>query len=441
MPERFEETRTRSGSLEGGAIVLMRSTDRHTIIVGGGVIGVCCAYFLAKRGARATVLERDQIGKAASYGNAGSITPDHPPINKPGRVRQALKSLFDPLSPLYVAPKFDPALARWLWLFSQACTERNLETSMRSLAPLGQASRRLFDELVETEKLECYFRRDGYYEVYLTESGLESARRESAMISRFGFHPEVISGDALREDEPAMNDGVVGGVFHPEAATINPYQFVLEMAQRAEGYGVEFQTGKEVVALRTIDSQVRSVQMQSGEVLECDSVVLAGGAYSVPLLRKLGVSFPLQPAKGYHRDCTPEEGEPALLSHACVLGENMVFCTPMDGFVRFAGTLEFSGVNHEIRRPRLEQLTKASSRYLRTMGRATIRSEWCGLRPCLPDGLPAIGPLSRYAGLFVATGHAMMGLTLGPVTGKLMSECVLDASPSLDIAAFRPERF
>ena len=113
----------------------------------------------------------------------------------------------------------------------------------------------------------------------------------------------------------------------------------------------------------------------------------------------------------------------------------------MDGFVRFAGTLEFSGVNHEIRRPRLEQLTNASSRYLTTMDDPTVRSEWCGLRPCLPDGMPAVGPLSPYSGLFIATGHAMMGLTLGPVTGKLIAECVLDGLASMDITALSPSRF
>jgi D-amino-acid dehydrogenase len=113
----------------------------------------------------------------------------------------------------------------------------------------------------------------------------------------------------------------------------------------------------------------------------------------------------------------------------------------MDGFVRLAGTIEFSGLNQEIRRPRLEQLTNSSSRYLRTIGDAAVRSEWCGLRPCLPDGLPAVGPLSPYTGLFIATGHAMMGLTLGPVTGSLIAECVLDGSPSIDITALCPGRF
>jgi D-amino-acid dehydrogenase len=124
-----------------------------------------------------------------------------------------------------------------------------------------------------------------------------------------------------------------------------------------------------------------------------------------------------------------------------VLGESLVFCTPMDGFVRFAGTLEFSGVNHTMRRPRLEQLTRAAHRYLNTMQDAIVQSEWCGLRPCLPDGLSAVGPLSPYEGLFIATGHAMMGLTLAPVTGKLIAECVLDGAPSMDITGLSPGRF
>lgn len=418
-----------------------RSLDRPTIIVGGGVIGVCCAYYLAKRGARVTVLERDEIGKAASYGNAGCIAPGHAPINKPGRVRQALKSLFDPLSPLYVAPRPDPALVKWLWAFSRTCTDRHLQVSMRALAALGHATRRLFDDLVQTEKLECCFRAEGYHEVYLTDSALASGKQEAAVMSSFGFHPQVLTGPALRECEPALNEQVVGGVFHPEAATVNPYAFVLEMAKRAEGYGVRFRAGSEVAALRVKDGKLRGVQTQSGEILEAESIVLAGGAYIRPLVRRLGIRLPLQPAKGYHRDCEAPERRPSLLGRACVLAENMVFCTPMDGFVRFAGTLEFSGVNHEIRRPRLEQLTNASRRYLRTMHNPIIRSEWCGLRPCLPDGLPAVGPVPAYPGLLVATGHAMAGLTLAPVTGKLISECIVDGSPGIEITALRPDRF
>jgi D-amino-acid dehydrogenase len=415
--------------------------ERPILIVGGGVIGVCCAYFLAKRGARVIVLERDDIGKAASFGNAGCIAPGHPPINKPGRVRQALKSLSEPLSPLYVALRPDPALAKWLWAFGRTCTDSHVQFAMCTLAPLGCVSRSLFDELVQGERLDCGFRSDGYYEIYLTPSGLESATHEAALMWHYGFHPELISGAALREHEPAINNDVIGGVFHSKAATINPYRFVLEMARRADAYGVEFCTDANVVSIRTSGRKVCGIQLQDGEFVEGTSVVLAAGAYTAQLTRSLGVSLPLQAAKGYHRDCDSGQGKSPVLGHACVLGESLVFCTPMDGFVRFAGTLEFSGVNDRIRRSRLEQLTRAAGRYLNTMQDAIVQSEWCGLRPCLPDGLPAVGPLPPYEGLFIATGHAMMGLTLGPVTGKLIAECVLDGAPSRDITALSPGRF
>lgn len=411
------------------------------IVVGGGVIGICCAYFLARRGARVTVLERDEIGKGASYGNAGSIAPGHLPINKPGRVRQALKSLFDPLSPLYVAPRLDPALAHWLWMFSRTCTEAHLESAMRAMAPLGHASRAIFDELAEQEKIDCCFQRNGYYEIYLTPHGLASGEKEAALIGRHGFHPEIISGDALREREPAVNNQVLGGVFYPEAATLNPYRFVTEMANRAERHGAILRTRTEIADVLTGDGRVRGIRTRAGEVVEAGGVVLAMGAYNAALIQKLGLPFPLQAGKGYHRDSSTTRGGAPQLRQACVLGENSVFCTPMDGFVRFAGTLEFSGVNHEIRRPRLEQLTNASMRYLNGIDDSNFRSEWCGLRPCMSDGLPVVGPVPGHRGLFIATGHGMLGLTLGPITGRLIAESILDSAPSMDIAALRPDRF
>jgi len=416
-------------------------SEPRIVVVGGGVIGVCCAYFLARRGARVTVLERDQIGKGASYGNAGSIAPGHLPINKPGRIKQALKSLFDPLSPLYVAPRVDPALAKWLWMFSRKCTEAHLESAMRVMAPLGHTSRKIFDELVEQEKIDCCFQRNGYYEIYLTARGLASGEKEAALIGRHGFHPEPIPGDALREREPAVNSQVLGGVFYPEAATLNPYRFVMEMANRADRHGAVLRTRTEIADVLTRDGRVRGIRTREGEVVEAGTVILAMGAYNVSLIQKLGLSFPLQAGKGYHRDSATVRGGAPRMTQACVLGENSVFCTPMDGFVRFAGTLEFSGVNHEIRRPRLEQLTKASMRYLDGVDDANFRSEWCGLRPCMSDGLPVLGPVPGHHGLHIATGHGMLGLTLGPITGRLIAESILDGASSMDIAALRPDRF
>ncbi len=417
------------------------SAAPRVVIAGGGVIGVCCAYYLARRGARVVVLERGELARGASYGNAGSISPGHPPINKPGRVKQALKSLFDPLSPLYVAPRLDPELFAWFWKFARRCTREHLEYSMGVLAPLGHATRRLFDELVAEEKLDCDYRRNGYFEVYATEAGLAAGRHEAELVRRYGFHPEALTGEELRERDPSFSRRILGAIYYPEAASVNPYRFVLEMAERARRLGVEFRSGVEVAAVAVEGGRARGLALADSGAVEADAVVLATGAYTVPLVRKLGLRLPLQPAKGYHRDRRPTPGKTPDLRYPCILGEKSVFCTPMDGFVRFAGTLEFSGVNDRILRPRLEQLTNAAKQYFEAMGEDESLSEWCGLRPCLPDGLPAIGPVRRFPGLYVATGHAMLGLTLSPVTGKLIAECILDGAPSLEISGLDPERF
>jgi D-amino-acid dehydrogenase len=418
----------------------MAKPEAKIIVVGGGVIGVCCAYFLAKRGARVTLVERDEIGKGASFGNAGVVAPGHGPMNRPGRVKQALKWMFDPQAPLYIPLRPDAELASWLWTFRRFCTASHYESGIEFLAPLGHDTLALFEQVVEEEELDCAFRRDGYYEAYRTEAGARGARHEVELIRRHGYHPESLSGDEMREREPALREGTVGGVYLAEAATCDPFRFVNELSQSFHRNGGTIRTGAEVSEVVAEGDRVTGVRLQEGEVVEGDAVVLATGAYSTHLGRKFGIRLPIQGAKGYHRDRLMGEGTPDLRV-TCMLGERFVFCTPMEGFVRFAGTLEFSGLNHDIRRPRLEHLTQAAERYLEGMAEGDADSEWCGLRPCSPDGLPMVGPVPGVYGLFLATGHAMLGLTLGPVTGKLISEMVLDGAPSRDLTPLRVDRF
>jgi D-amino-acid dehydrogenase len=415
--------------------------ERRVVVVGGGVIGTCCAYFLAKRGAKVTLLERDEIGQGASFGNAGCIAPGHGPINKPGRLRQALESVFDDTSPLYIAPRFDPSLIKWLWAFARNCSALHQQHSMQALAPLGHVSVELFDRLVVDEAIDCAYRREGYYDVFLTDSRFMATQEEANLAREHGYRPELLDGADMREREPALKKGIVGAVFYPEAASIDPHRFVTGLADRTERAGAEMRTRTEVAEVTVRGRSVSGVRLGDGEVVEADAVVLATGAYSPELYRRLGLDMPLQPAKGYHRDRKPKPGETPALRSTCMLGERSVFCTPMDGFVRFAGTLEFSGVNHDVRRSRLEQLTRSASQYFEGVGEAESLSEWCGLRPCIADGLPTVGPVPGYTGAFIATGHAMLGLTLGPVTGKLVSDYVMEGEPSLDIASLSPNRF
>jgi D-amino-acid dehydrogenase len=312
---------------------------------------------------------------------------------------------------------------------------------MAALAPLGLATPELFDGLVETAGIDCDYRKDGYLEVFRTEAGLASGRAEAELIARHGFAPRELDGGEIREREPVFGPDVLGGWLHPEGSTVNPRRFVVGLAEACRSRGVELRTGADVSAVRVEAGRARGVVLRDGERIDAGAVLVATGAYSGGLLGALERGLPVQPAKGYHQDRDPDRAGTPRLMMACLLGEGSVFCTPMDGFVRFAGTLEFSGLDHEIRRDRLEQLTRVASRYMEGFGPAEPLDEWVGLRPVTPDGLPAIGAVPGLDGLYVATGHGMLGLTLGPVTGKLLAESILDGRASLPLEPFDPGRF
>lgn len=415
--------------------------ERRVVVVGGGVIGICCAYYLARRGAQVTLLERDQVGRGASFGNSGAIAPGHPPLNKPERIRQGLKLFLDPLSPLHIPPRWDPGLARWLVKFRANCTEAQVSRVMDTMAPLGHDTLELFDELVSTEALDCGYTRTGYYEVCRSGRALDSVRRDAELMRGHGYGPVEVRAGELREREPVMKDGMEGAVFYPEAARCNPLRFVTELADRVEARGGAVHAGANVTGVLRTGSRVSGLQTEGGEIFEADAVVLATGAYSLGLVERLGLRLPVQAGKGYHRDLAVGPGGAPELGIQCVLSETSVYCTPMDGHVRFAGTMEFSGVNHDMRRPRLEQLTRAADLYLEGVEEEAVLSEWCGLRPVTPDGFPIVGPVPGVDGLFIATGHSMLGLTLGPVTGEIVADYVLEGGPRRNVAAMLPDRF
>lgn len=411
----------------------------RVVVVGGGVIGLSCAYYLARGGADVLVLERDRIGAGASSGNAGTVSAGHPPLNRPGRVGAALRQMADPTSPLYVKPRWDPALWRWLLGFARHCTASHVEHAMRVMAPLGRDALSLFETLVAEERIECGYRRDGYFDVCRTEKGLTAARTEAEIIQRYGYHPELVDGDELRRREPHFAPDLLGGVYYPEAAILEPARFLAGLAEAARRRGVEVREGVQVMSVETLGGQVTGVTTAEG-VVPADAVVLATGPFSKELARRVGVRLPVQPGKGYHRDVEVGPNGAPPLRVACVLHESSVFCTPMDTVVRFAGTMEFSGMNHVMRPARLRQLTSAARKAFPDLGTARPVSEWVGLRPMSVDGLPIVGPLGGVDGLTVATGHGMLGLTLGPVTGEIIARVVMEGDDPR-AGGLSPQRF
>lgn len=404
-------------------------SDLRVVVVGGGVIGVSCAYFLSRAGADVTLLERGPIAGEASFGNAGTVSAGHPPLNRPGRVREGLSRIFDPGSPLHVPPRWDPALWRWLANFARNCTHEAVTRSMEVMAPMGHRTLALFEQIVTEEEIACGYRPDGYYDVCATQAGFDAACREADLIRPHGYAPEVLGPEELRRREPALTPGVLGGVFYPEAATVDPLAFTRGLADAAVRRGTRVREGVEVAEVRVRGSRAVGVSLADGAFEPADAVVLATGPFSLHLAGRVGVRLPIQPGKGYHRDIPVGAGGAPALEIACVLHESSVFCTPLEGRVRLAGTMEFSGCNDALRPERLEQLSRSAQLAFPAFGGAAPISEWAGLRPVSADGLPFVGPLPEMPGAWIATGHGMLGLTLGPVTGELVARGVVDGEP------------
>ncbi|TFG65607.1 MAG: FAD-dependent oxidoreductase [Gemmatimonadales bacterium] len=425
-------------------ISVQRTTSQDSapiVIVGGGVIGVCCAYALARRGAPVLVLERDEIGRGASFGNAGTVSPGHPPINGPGRWRELVRSMVDPLSPLYIPPRLTPGLARWLWAFARHCSPGHLEHCRRVSEPFARLSLSLHDDIAAEAPDNLGYTSDGYVEIYRTRTGKAVAAHEAEYARHQGFAPKSLEAGQLRDSDPALTDSILGGYHHEEGRTMDPFRFVEHVADLARQRGAQFRTGVTVTEVITRQKRAVGVKIGSGEDIDAGVVILATGAYSPNLYRKLGRPLPVQAAKGYHLDLDDSAGRTPAISRPYLLVERAVFCTPLPGRLRLAGTLEFSGVNHDIRRPRLEQLTRSAGQYLHGVAAAPVSSEWCGLRPCMPDGLPAVGPLPGWPGVFAATGHAMLGMTFGPATGEALAELILTGRSELPLTGLDPARF
>ena len=414
------------------------STSR-VVVVGGGLVGLCSAWQLARRGVEVVVLERTRLGAGASRGNAGIVAAGHPPLNRPGKVRQALSGIFDARSPFYVPPRRDLGVWRWLAEFARHCTRRHERHCMETLAPLGLDTLACFDHIVDEEGIACDYRRGNYLEVCVGGKAMAKARDDAALMRGHGYHPEVVDGGQARELERALGPRVAGGVLFPETRILDPYLFLLGLAGAARRRGVSIREGTAVRRLTVAGGTVRGVETADGGC-DADAVVLATGPFSLALAERVGIRLPIQPGKGYHREVAVGPGGAPNMRVACTNRETGIICTPLDGRVRFVGTMEFAGYDLKLNPVRLEQLTLKPRSWLPTLGDAPPVSEWCGLRPMSPDGLPFIGPIGDVAGLSVAVGHGNLGLTLSAVTGEMVANHVTGAGDPR-LAPFSPARF
>ncbi|MAC20542.1 MAG: hypothetical protein CMJ23_12875 [Phycisphaerae bacterium] len=414
--------------------------DKPVIVVGGGIIGLSSAWWLHRRGIPCRVLDQSPIEDGASLGNAGLIVYGHPPLTRPGVSVQGLKWMLDPDSPLYVRPRLDGDLARWLWTFHRHCNRSHFERCMTVLAHLGHETARGFDLMLEETSIDCDWRPSGWLDVCLEKSSLDEATREIDHLTPFGYTADRLDGDALREADPSFSDEVAGAVRFNESATMDPLAFMRGLRRDLIARGVEILEGDDagIESLRLDGERIAGVRLSRGDLIDADRVVLAAGTWTPPLAATIGLDVPMEPARGYHRELENLSRAPRM---GGVLRETFIAFTPMFDRLRLAGTLEITGHGRPWTRSRLENLTRAASAYLRDLEDATVTNEWAGYRPCTPDGMPMIGEVPWAKGLVVATGHAMMGMTLGPITGRLVGEILCDGSPSIETPLLDPVRF
>ena len=378
------------------------------VIVGGGAIGVCCALELARRGATVTLLERGpELASGCSAGNAGLICPSHSaPIANPVSVRNGLRWMWKRDSPFYLRPR--PAVLPWLARFMLAA--RHWEEGARTLRALSVESLELHAEL--GRRLGTSFDRSGTLNVYATAAGLED---EAAGAGRSGLRYEVLDADETRALEPALIGPVAGGVRYPDEGRVDPKLFVEAVGRAAVDAGVEIRT----------ETDVRSL-----DELNAATVVVAAGVWSRQL-----VDLPLEGGKGYHIDFERSDDDPRIPAW---VQETWTLATPLPDRLRLSGTLELAGLDLSISQPRVDAIRRAGERWFRGVAGRPAIDIWAGLRPCLPDGLPAIGRVGRTV---IATGHAMKGVSHAPVTGRIVAQLLSGEEPAHDLTPLDPSRF
>lgn len=410
------------------------------IVVGGGIIGLTVAYELRRRGHNVRVLEKKAPGWGSSEHNAGLIVASKVvPLPSPDVISHLPGYLLRRDSPLYIRPSYSLFAARWLLKFLLYSNQRDYEKGARALRDLSQYALPFFDRLL-AEGTSFEMHSQGVYVVYQDVAELEKALRDI----RGREDVEVINGEHLADIEPALRPGMAGALWFKNDRHVRPSTVVQGIAKRLTEIGGSLDVGIEVRSFRQERGRVTHVETGSGS-LEADVVILAAGAWTPRLARQLrSYALPIESGKGYSITISRP---PVSLRVPVYLGQSKVICTPFaDGSLRLAGTMEFSGLNKEVDRRRLESLTRVTASYLRNWpANLPVDGQswdyWVGARPVTPDGLPIIGPMPGYENVYIAAGHANYGLTLAPGTAVVLADLIERGETDIDVTPFQPVRF
>jgi len=417
------------------------SDSKSILVIGGGVIGLCTAYYAMRQGHRITIIERGAANHdSCVLGSAGMITPSHfVPLAAPGMVGMGLRMMWNPESPFYVRPRLSGDLLGWAWKFFRASNATQAERAAPLLRDLALASRRCFEEFAALPDHDFGLVKKGLLMLCKTEERLAEEAHAAKQAVQLGIPAEVLTPAQTAQLEPALRMDITGAVYFPQDCHLTPQRFMATLTRALEKGGVTFSWSTEVNGWRRNCERVQAARTNRGEI-SADEFVVAGGSWSPRIAAGLRLRLPMQPGKGYSITLPGTKRLPAICS---ILTEARVAVTPMDSGLRFGGTMELTGLDQSINPARVRGIIKSVPKYFPEFAADDFRGlpVWCGLRPCSPDGLPYLGRFRRYQNLSVATGHAMMGLSLGPITGKLMAEILSEQKPALDLDLLSPDRY
>ncbi|MEY2407939.1 MAG: D-amino-acid dehydrogenase [Verrucomicrobiota bacterium] len=416
-------------------------SPKRIVVIGGGIIGLCTAYYATRLGHRVTILDRGQPqAEGCSFGNAGMVVPSHfVPLAAPGMVALGLKWMWNPESPFYIKPRLNRDLLSWGWNFWKSATAAHVARAAPLLRDLSMASRACFEELADQFENEFGLVKRGLLMLCKTQKSLDEEAQMALRARDLGIPADVLDARQTAQSDPAIRLDVAGSVYFPKDCHLSPARLMIALRKYLETAGASFSFSTDVTGFIKANSKVSAVRT-SRRNFAGDEFVLCGGAWSSRLARDIGMRLPLQAGKGYSLTLPQPRQLPTLCS---ILTEARVAVTPMNGTLRFGGTMELSGLSEGINPVRVRGIIKSVSNYFPDFTPADFEGiqPWSGLRPCSPDGMPYIGRTQRFQNLTIATGHAMMGLSLGPITGRIVSQILSDERPDFDLSLLTPDRF
>jgi len=414
----------------------------EVIVIGGGIIGLSSAYFLQESGHQVTVIDQTDMTDSCSYGNCGYICPSHfVPLATPGIVQQGLKWMLNPQSPFYVKPRLDMSLIKWGLKFMKMATEENVNKAAIPLRDYSLMSKQWYAHWESLPQFKFAYEHKGLLEIFQTQKAGDHAHHLVHKAHEIGLtDTRLLNQEELFAMEPNHKINAIGAIHFGCDGHLYPNKLMQQLIADLKTKGVVFKTNEAVVNFEKSNGKINAVITDSNKY-KADSVVLATGSWSREMAKKLDMDLLLMPGRGYSMTI---ENTPYQTNYPSVLVEGRVALTPIEGNkMRFGGTMEITTTNSAPKLNRVVGILKAVKSFYPSFDIPvpTLDKVWYGYRPCSADGLPYLGRTKKWSNLVVATGHAMVGLSLGAGTGKLVSEIIDEKPTSIDISFYNPERF